>query len=324
MTSPSPRRVGVMLPRDLPLDELTEFARRSERLGFDEVWVVEDLGFRGGIAQAAVVLAATSEITVGIGILPAGARNVVFAAMEITTLARLFPGRLTVGIGHGMPDWMAQAGAWPKSPLTLLKEYTVALRALLRGDDPPAGGRYVDVSGVRLEERPTELPPVVLGVRGPRSLAAAGAVSDGVVLAEPSAPGYIVDSLRRVTAERTAQTDPLVITYDVAAVADDPSVAFDRVRPGLAWIGEPDWRVHIAPLDFADELAALRAECTSPAEFGTRLPDAWVAELALAGTPGQVRTRIASRHEAGATTVVLAPVGADRLGALDDLARVLR
>ncbi|MET0773833.1 MAG: LLM class flavin-dependent oxidoreductase, partial [Candidatus Limnocylindrales bacterium] len=83
MSALQPGRIGVMLPRDLPATQVLEFARRAERLGFDEVWVVEDLGFRGGIAQAGAVLASTERIIVGIGILPAGARNAAFAAMEL-------------------------------------------------------------------------------------------------------------------------------------------------------------------------------------------------------------------------------------------------
>jgi 5,10-methylenetetrahydromethanopterin reductase len=130
MTGPA---IGVLLPRDLPPDHLVSFARRAEELGFAELWVVEDLGFAGGVAQAATALASTAALTVGIGILPAGARNVAFAAMELTTMARLFPGRLRAGIGHGMPAWMRSVGAWPSSPVTLLEEYVRALRALLRG-----------------------------------------------------------------------------------------------------------------------------------------------------------------------------------------------
>lgn len=59
--------------------------------------MVEDLGFRGGLAQAGPVLASTTHITVGIGIVPADARNVCFAAMELATLAQLYPGRLIAG-----------------------------------------------------------------------------------------------------------------------------------------------------------------------------------------------------------------------------------
>ena len=60
MRTPNPdAAVGVLLPRDLPAAEVLPYARRAEELGFDELWVVEDLGFRGGVAQAAAVLAAT-------------------------------------------------------------------------------------------------------------------------------------------------------------------------------------------------------------------------------------------------------------------------
>ena len=54
--------IGVMLPRDLPPGLLLDFARRADSLGLGELWVVEDLGFRGGFAQAAAVLTVTSRI----------------------------------------------------------------------------------------------------------------------------------------------------------------------------------------------------------------------------------------------------------------------
>ncbi|WP_426502267.1 LLM class flavin-dependent oxidoreductase [Dactylosporangium sp. McL0621] len=312
-------RVGVMLPRDLPADRVLSYARRAEQLGFEELWVVEDLGFRGGVAQAGAVLAATSHIVVGIGILPAGARNAAFAAMELATLAQLFPERLIAGIGHGMPDWMRQVGARPASPLTLLREYTVAVRALLRGEPGPAAGRYVQVEGVVIGETPSVVPPVVLGVRGPKSIAIAGEVSDGLLLAEPSAPPYIADAI-----ERFAAPSPIVITYDAAAVGPDGRAARDLVRPGLAWIGEPDWAPHLAPLPFAAELAQHRAAAASGPEFAATLPDAWVRELSLAGTPDEVRAQIAARHAAGATSVVLIPAEPDPLDALTRLAGVLQ
>ncbi|MBL7257724.1 LLM class flavin-dependent oxidoreductase [Paractinoplanes lichenicola] len=324
-------RVGVMLPRDLPVDEVLSYAQRADELGFDELWVVEDLGFRGGVAQAGAVLARTSRSTVGIGILPAGARNAAFAAMELATLAQLFPGRLVAGIGHGMPDWMRQVGAWPASPLTLLEEYTVAVRTLLRGEPGPAAGRYVNVEGVVIGEHPQVVPPVVLGVRGPKSIAVAGRVSDGVLLAEPAAPPYIGSAIRQM-ADGSNPRDTVtaagarleVITYDAAVVGDDGRAARDLVRPGLAWIGEPDWAPHLADLPFAGELARHRQASAGPEEFAATMPDEWVRELALAGTADDVRAQIAARHAAGATSVVMIPAEPDRLESLARLARVLK
>ncbi len=67
------------------------------------------------------MLAATSRITVAIGLLPVPLRNVALTAMEISALARLFPGRITAGVGHGVQDWMGQVGARAGSPMTLLR-----------------------------------------------------------------------------------------------------------------------------------------------------------------------------------------------------------
>ncbi|MGW6915948.1 LLM class flavin-dependent oxidoreductase [Kitasatospora sp. NPDC054939] len=315
-------RVGVLLPRDLPAREVVPYARRAADLGFDELWVVEDLGYRGGIAQAATVLAATDRITVGIGIMPAGARNVCFAATELATLAQLHPHRLIAGIGHGMPDWMRAVGSWPASPLTLLREYTTALRTLLRGEPGPAAGRYVQCEGVALTEGPDVPPPVVLGVRGPRSLAAAGEVADGLLLAEPANPAYITAALAQFGAGTTAD-GPVVVTYDLAAVDDDEDAALDRARTGLAAIGEPDWAPHIEPLPFAAELRAHRAASADGDVFARTMPAEWVRALSIAGTPDQARAAIAARHAAGATSVVLAPAGPDPTAALGPLARVL-
>lgn len=315
-------RIGVMLPRDLPAHQVLGFARAAERHGFQELWVVEDLGFRGGIAQAGAVLASTERIIVGMGILPAGARNAAFAAMELATLAQLFPGRLIAGIGHGMPGWMRGVGAWPASPLTLLAEYTTTLRALLRGEPGPANGRYVQVEGVVLTETPEVVPPIVLGVRGPRSLAVAGERADGVNLAEPASPAYIAAALAH--AGRVPHTPGFeVITYDTAAVDDDAVAARELVRSAAAPFGEPDWLPHIAPLPFANELAELRAASADPDAFAAGMPADWIDQLTLSGTPDHVRERIAARHAAGATSCVLAPAGPDPLSALDRLARVI-
>jgi 5,10-methylenetetrahydromethanopterin reductase len=266
------------------------------------------------------VLAVPSRITVGIGILPAGARNAVFAAMDLATLAQLFPRRVIAGLGHGMPGWMRSVGGWPASPLTLLREYTVAVRTLLRGEPGPAAGRFVSVEGVVLEEHPEIVPPVVLGVRGPKSLAMAAEAADGVLLAEPATPAYIAASARHWAGAASASGPPAVITYDAAIVDGDERVARDRVRAGLAAIGEPDWAPHLAPLPFAAEFAAFRAGCASGAEFAATMPDEWVDALALAGTPETVRAGIAARHAAGATSVVLIPADVSRL---DQLAQVL-
>ncbi len=303
-------RIGVMLPRDLPAAHARDFARAAERLGFDELWVVEDLAFRGGIAQAGAVLGWTERIRVGIGILPAAVRHVVFAAMEIATLAQLFPGRIDVGVGHGLPPWMKQVGVWPARPVAFLEEHVTDLRALLAGRE--AAGASLDASTV-----PDEVPPILLGVRGPRSLALSGRVADGTVLAEPCTPEYVRAARAHVSATRPHR----VVGYNVGAVAATSDEAYALARPALEWIGEPDWAVHLADLPFRAELEELRAASATRADFAAALPDAWVAQLALAGTPEQVRLRLDELGAAGVTSSVFIPAGPDPFAALEALAR---
>lgn len=308
---------GVVLPRDLPAEQVLEFARRSEALGFDELWVIEDLGYRGGFAQTAAVLAVTSTITVGIGILPVHARNVAFTALEAGTLAELFPGRLHLGIGHGVPGWMRQIGAWPKSPVTYFEEYATALRQLLAGEKVSVEGRYITLDGVQLDSPPSQRPPVLAGVRGPKSLAAAGRSADGTILAEPVTPEYA----RWAREQIAAGPEHRLVAYHVAAVsAEDPEGARDLARLGCQWIGEPDSAAHLAPSAFAEELAALRAQAADRFDFVRSMPQAWLDQLAITGMPDEARAQLATRVASVIDSNVLIPVGPDPLAALETLA----
>lgn len=312
--------IGVMLPRDLPATRVVEYARTAELAGFDELWVVEDCFFRGAIAQAAVALASTTTIRVGIGVMPAAGRNPAITALETSTLAAIFPGRTVVGIGHGMPTWMRQIGAWPASPLALLEETLGAVRGLLGGETITMSGRYVQLTDVVLEEPPHQVPPVLAGVRGPRSLRLSGRLADGTILAEPVTPEYLVVAHAAIDAARPH----VVVAYNIAAVDDDAARARAVARTALEWIGDPDWAVQLAPLDFADDLADLWRHSATRSAFAAALPDPWVDRLAVVGTPSQARARIDELHRAGADTVVLIPAGPDPFAALAALARLVQ
>lgn len=135
-----------------------------------------------GIAPAAAALAWTSRLSVGIALMPVPLRNVALTAMEIATLARLFPGRFLPAVGHGVLDWMGQTGARVESPMTLLREYVQALQSLLVGDRVTCSGRYVTLDDVALDWPPAQVPPLLVGANRPKTLALAGELGDGVVV----------------------------------------------------------------------------------------------------------------------------------------------
>src|ERR1700710_1223440 len=142
--------LGLIFPPDQPPERLRPVAVAADEAGLDQLWLWEDCFKESGIATAAAVLAWTQRLVVGIGLLPVPLRNVALAAMELATLERLFPGRVVPGVGHGVLDWMGQVGVRAGSPMTLLREYSVALQALLAGERVTTSGRYVQLDDVAL------------------------------------------------------------------------------------------------------------------------------------------------------------------------------
>lgn len=235
-------RIGVMHDRDWAPEGLPEFARRAEALGVDDLWVVEDLGWNGGVSAAAVALGATNRLRVGIGITPAPLRSPALLAMELATLARVFPGRLVAGIGHGVREWMAQVGVAPRSPLALLEETITSVRALLRGERVEVTGREVRLGGVELVHPPTEVPPVVAGVVRPRSLELSGRVAEGTLIAEGHGPRDL-EHIRELIAKGGATSHHTLTAFAFACVGDDPDEVARTLHPHTeghgAWLGRP-------------------------------------------------------------------------------------
>lgn len=226
-------KLGVIFPPDLPPEQLRPVALAAEESGVAELWLWEDCFKESGIATAAAVLAWTQHLGVGIGLLPAPLRNVGLTAMELATLARLFPGRIRPGIGHGDQAWMGQVGARAQSPMTLLEEYATALRGLLHGQSMSTAGRYVQLDEVTLDWPPEVIPPVLVGGVGPRTLELAGRLGDGVILTEGTTADQLRDAVGHVQTGRAANDDgspPEVVVF--LSVPDRPSAGEVAKRVG--------------------------------------------------------------------------------------------
>jgi alkanesulfonate monooxygenase SsuD/methylene tetrahydromethanopterin reductase-like flavin-dependent oxidoreductase (luciferase family) len=254
-------RIGVMYDRSWDPAGLPSFAREVEALGVDDLWVVEDLGWNGGISAAAVALGATERMRVGLGVAPAPLRSPALLAMEVATLARVFPGRLVAGVGHGVRDWMRQVGVAPRSPLALLEETLTSVRGLLRGERVTVDGRELRLDGVELVHPPTKdaVPPVIAGVVSPKSLELAGRAAEGTLVAEGHGP----EDLRaaRAAAERGgADADYTVTVFTFLGVGDAAAPALREAVAGHAeWLGRDVSETFAAGGTAHDAAAAIRA-----------------------------------------------------------------
>jgi len=202
-------RVGIVFRPELPAERLAEFVVSAEAAGLDDVWLWEDCFLHGGVASAAAALAWGGSLRVGLGLMPVPLRSPALAAMEIATLARLFPGRFIAAAGHGVQSWMEQVGARVASPMSLLREWVKATQSLLRGDTVTVSGDYVSLDGVALDWPPAVVPPVLVGARGPKTLALAGEIADGLVLDAGLSPAGV----RRAVATTAARRPHEVVVY---------------------------------------------------------------------------------------------------------------
>ncbi|GAA4298995.1 LLM class flavin-dependent oxidoreductase [Streptomyces venetus] len=267
--------LGAVFRPQLAPERLRAVARVADDTGLEELWLWEDCFREGGVSTAAAALAWTERVRVGVGLLPVPLRNVAITAMEIASLARMFPGRATVAVGHGVQDWMGQVGARVESPVTLLREHLLALRALLDGQRVTTDGRYVKLDDVALDwPPPTDRGVGVLaGATGPRSLRLTGEAADGTVLTAGTNAAGVREARRligegREAAGRGDGAHPVVVYLLTATGAG----ADDRLRAELA----------------AEGLEA-------------------VPELGVAGDAGAVAKAVERLVEAGADTVVLQP-----------------
>lgn len=205
-----------MIRRDVPPEHVGIHAASLAPL-YSELWVVEDLPFAGGISQLSEVLRHTDDCVIGHGIAPAPFRNPMALAMEWATLARIHPGRLRCGLGHGVQGWMADIGERVDSPLTLLEETVVATRALLAGRDPQLEGRYREISGWNLEFAPHPVPDVSIGAVGPKTLELSGRVADGTIIPEGHGPDHVDRAVEIIAAGRVraGRTEPHRLTLFV-------------------------------------------------------------------------------------------------------------
>ncbi len=202
-------RVGVVLRPQLPPEQLRGFVKAAEDGGLDDVWLWEDCFLGGGLTSAAATLSWTTSLRVGLGLMPVPFRNAALAAMEIATLARLFPGRFVPAAGHGVTRWMSQVGAHAASPMTLLSEWVSATRALLNAETVTVNGVYVRLDEVSLDWPPTSVPHLLVGARGHKTLALAGEIADGLVLDAGLSP----DGVRAAVAAAASSRCQEVVVY---------------------------------------------------------------------------------------------------------------
>jgi alkanesulfonate monooxygenase SsuD/methylene tetrahydromethanopterin reductase-like flavin-dependent oxidoreductase (luciferase family) len=300
--------VGVVIDQqNLPLPEILVRAALTDELGVASQWLVQLPSQRDSVVLLAALAARTTRSRLGSAILPLYSRPPVVTAHTALTLDELSGGRFTLGLGlghRGVGEWMVGASVTVPA-VDGMREYLRITMPLIREGEVSQDGKWYSGHGSypSAAARRPDL-PVYVGAFGPKLLELCGELADGAIL-WMCTPAYVQDqaipALRRGLVRRTDGRYPGGVGFTVAAmlptaVTADPAAdqaGFHRYLG--AHLRVPTYRRLFAASGFGAQVDAGR-----PDERMTRA-------LAVMGTAGELRTRIAEYVAAGVTEVLISP-----------------
>lgn len=313
----------------------------AEQLGFDSVWAGESWGV-DTVTPLTWVLARTTRIKAGAGIMQMSARTPACAAMTMMTLNAMSGGRFLMGIGPSGPQviegWHGQAFG---KPLMRTREYIEILRKILARDAPLThdGEHYqIPYSGDGATGLGKPLKSILHGNPAntiytasfsPAGLRTAGEVADGTlpIYMSPEQTGLITqhveDGLAKAGGEKTLANFEIAPHVRVA-MGDDLQACRDKLKPELSlYIGGMGARAKNFYNDYAKRLGYADAAVKIQDEFlagyrdtaAAAVPDALVDELCLVGPPDRIRDRIQAWKDASVNNAV----GTILLGGANDI-----
>lgn len=296
----------------------------AERLGYVRAWCYDSPVLYGDVWMTLALAAErTGRIGLGPAVLVPSLRHPMVNAAAIAHLADLAPGRVAVTLGAGFTGRMMLGQR--AMPWSQVEPYVAALRALLRGDEVLWEGktlRMLQLPGYGAA-RPVPDVPFLVGAEGPKGLAAAQRLADGVF-----SVGAVQDTgafaWRATLQFGTVLEDGEHPTSDRVREAAGPAVAviyhaiYERAGAGVdGFPGGQVWResVELAPEDARHlsvhdgHLVALNRHDRLIWEQSRDL----ATQLTLTGTREQVRARLDEMGKNGVTEVAYQPVGPDKI-----------
>src|SRR4051794_26692872 len=172
---------GCFISTGRSLETAINRVKLAEELGYEAVYVTQIAG-RDALTVITAYALATQRIRIGTGVVPIYTRTPATMAQTAATIDELSGGRLNLGLGVShrpvVEGWYGQT---IDRPVREMKDYAAIVRAILRGEDPPAGEKWRP--GFRLsalDPRPDL--KLYVAALSPAMLRAAGEIADGVIL----------------------------------------------------------------------------------------------------------------------------------------------
>ena len=312
---------------------IVKFARGAERRGFSSFWFAEDYYLRDAISNVSCVAYSTENIRVSTGIINPFTRHPVLIAETMATLDELSDGRANLALGTGVLPLIKRMGISVHHPALAMREAVFVIRSLLEGKKLNFTGEVFSTEDVVLGDNPylqssDGFPrlsniPIYLAAIGPKMLALAGEVADGVLLTVGLGPENVERSLREIE-KGAAKADRSAKELDTAGYVltclGSPGRSIKRFSAfRLAHASSEDLTVVGVPERIVNEVreAYMKNGIDSASLLVT---DKTASYFAAFGTKEQIEGRIEEFRKSGLTHPILMPRDTNPLELMNSLA----
>ena len=256
-------RFGVIeIPRSI--GSAISNAKLAEAAGFDWVGVADSQSlFRELFVTLAAVGQATERVTIGSSVTNPLTRHPAVMASAIASVREIAGARVRLGIATG-DSAIYNLSERPRG-LKGLREYVLALKALLRGDGTEFAGRDIHTKWVA--EQAHDPVPIYVAAEGPKTLELAGEVADGVICGMGLSPDVAKLTLEHLAigAERARRSLDDIDIWALARVnvGADRQALVNEIRMELASTAHHAFRFtqegKLVPPEFADAIHRVQA-----------------------------------------------------------------
>jgi len=268
----SNHKLGVLFNTDrLGQAEFLRYAQRTDELGYESLWLPE-LFTRDPFAAAGYLLARTQSINLASGIANIYARDPVASVSVARTLQELSQGRFILGLGVSNAGLNQARGHVWSNPVAKLSQYLTEMQA------------------VKLTSPATNI-SIHVAAHGPKMLAVAAELADG-------ANTYLMPCEHVKQARVALGVAKELNTMLFCLLDENAESARATARKAIGYY---------VGLDYYQR--AWQSFGFSGSDFDDEGSDALIDAIFAWGSLDEINARIVRQFEAGATRVVVIPVG---------------
>jgi alkanesulfonate monooxygenase SsuD/methylene tetrahydromethanopterin reductase-like flavin-dependent oxidoreductase (luciferase family) len=306
--------LGCFISPGRSLPQAVERVQLADELGYESCYVTH-ISSRESLTVLTWYAAHTSRIRLGTGVVGIYTRAPATMAQTAATIDDASGGRHVLGIGVShrpvVEGWYGQT---IDRPVSEMREYVAILRAILQGEDPPAGAKWRTNFRLSGFEHRADIPIYIAGL-SPNMLRLAGEIGDGVMLWLCNAP-YVRDVVVPCVREGRERAGKTLEGFDIvpavpSALTDDVEPVHATLRRDLIpYFGLPFYRAMIERSGFGEDIAAFDEAAASRDRdaMGAAISEQFLRSLAAVGDQAAVEAGLRAYFDAGATSPCVGPI----------------